>query len=94
MPPFRSQGWFKFLVFRNPSDGNRLRTAPLYPNRDHLFGHVPHMITARVGGYEIPVICGPAGRAAVDFRQARGDAAKWMIYTSYQLAGLAAPFSE
>ena len=92
-PPFATQGHFRFLVFRSPSDGNRLRISPLYPNYDDLFGHDAHMINVRLGGYVVPVICGPNGRAAADFTQARGDAAKWMIYTSYRLAGQRAPFS-
>lgn len=94
VPPFASQGRFKFLVFRSPSDGNRLRISPLYPTYDHLFGHAPHMINVRLGGHVVPVICGPGGRAAADFTAARGYAAKWMIYTSYRLAGRPAPFSE
>lgn len=93
-PPFGAQGRFKFLVFRSPSDGNRLRISPLYPNYDDLYGHDPHMINVRLGGYVVPVICGPNGRASADFTQARGDAAKWMIYTSYRMAGLPAPFSR
>lgn len=92
-PPFAAQSRFKFLVFRSPSDGNRLRISPLHPNYDHLFGHDSHMVNVRLGGYVVPVICGPNGRAASDFTQARGDAAKWMIYTSYRLAGQPAPFS-
>jgi hypothetical protein len=92
-PPVRTQCRFRFLTFRSPSDGNRLRTSPLYPSRDHLFGHAAHMINVRVGGFAVPVICGPSGRSAANFTQVRGDAAKWMIYTSYQLAGLPVPFS-
>jgi hypothetical protein len=94
VPPFASQGRFKFLVFRSPSDGNRLRISPLRPTYDHLFGHGPHMINVRLGGHVVPVICGPGGRAAANFTVARGYAAKWMIYASYRLAGRPAPFSE
>lgn len=60
--PVRGQRRFKFLVFRSPSDGNALRISPLYPNLDAHYGHEPHMITARLGGEDVPVICGPAGR--------------------------------
>lgn len=94
VPPFASQGRFKFLVFRSPSDGNRLRISPLRPTFDHLFGHAPHMINVRLGGHVVPVICGPGGRAATNFTAARGYTAKWMIYTSYRLAGRPASFSE
>ncbi|MGE3288172.1 MAG: hypothetical protein AB7J32_19020 [Pseudonocardia sp.] len=93
-PPIHGQRRFKFLVFRSPSDGNALRISPLYPDLDSQYGHEPHMITARMGGEDVPVICGPAGRAARTFADARGDAAKWMVYTSYRMAGLRPPFSE
>lgn len=93
-PPIRGQRRFKFLVFRSPSDGMALRISPLRPNLDTQYGHTPHMITARLGGEDVPVICGPAGRPARSFADARGDAAKWMIYTSYRRAGLRPPFSE
>ena len=76
------------------SDGNALRISPLYPDLDSQYGHEPHMITARMGGEDVPVICGPAGRAARTFADARGDAAKWMVYTSYRMAGLRPPYSE
>jgi hypothetical protein len=93
-PPFASQGRFKFLVFRSPSDGNQLRISPLRPKYDHLFGHGPHMINVRLGGHVVPVICGPGGRAATNFTIARGHTVKWMIYASYRLAGRPAPFSQ
>lgn len=94
VPPIRGQLRFTFLVFRSPSDGNALRISPLYPNLDDEFGHEPHMITVRLGGERVPVICGPGGRAARTFAEVRGDAAKWMVFQSYRLAGLRPPFSE
>jgi hypothetical protein len=93
-PPVRSERQFVFLAFRSPSDGNAFRIAVLEPDMDAEFGHKPHMIRVRVGGREIPVICGPGGRAARDLAEVRTHAAKWMAYTSRRMAGLDPGFSR
>jgi hypothetical protein len=72
---------FVFFAFRNPSDANAYRLFVVKPDVDHMFGHGPHMIHVTVGGQEIPVLCGPAGRAARTLAEARAQAGKWMTYT-------------
>ncbi|MDA8322461.1 MAG: hypothetical protein M0030_21990 [Actinomycetota bacterium] len=92
-PPFPGQGQFVFFAFRSPSDRNSYRIAILHPDMDAEFGHIPHMISAHVGGQKIPVICGPGGRAAADLAEVRTHAGKWMAYTSARMAGRNPGFS-
>jgi hypothetical protein len=87
-PPIRGQHRFKFLVFRSPSDGSALRIAPVRPPLGPQCGRELRTIIVRFGGQEVPVISASAGRPGRSFADARGDAAQWMVYTSYRLAGL------
>jgi hypothetical protein len=82
--PERGAPEYVFLAFRSPADGNLFRIFVVKPDVDSLYGHRPHMIKTVVGGQEIPVICGPDGRAARTLAEARTFAGKWMIY-NYRL---------
>ncbi|MFS0795104.1 hypothetical protein [Microbacterium sp. 1P10AE] len=85
-PPFPGER-FTFLAFRNPSRGNLWDIASIAPNVDSRFGHADHVIRTRVGGREMPILCGPAGQPSRTLTEVRGVAAKWMYYTSARMAG-------
>ncbi|HPB72532.1 MAG TPA: hypothetical protein PLX71_06100 [Phycicoccus sp.] len=87
---------FKFLAFRNPSDGNQFRLWVISPDMDSetLYGHRNHMVSVTIGGQRIAVLCGPGGRAAPDLATARTDAAKWALYIARRIAGQRPGFSE
>lgn len=87
---------FKFLAFRNPSDGNLFRIWVISPDRDdpRWQGHNNHMIKVTIGGERIAVLCGPGGRAAPSLTQARLFAAKWAVYTARVMRGEPVKFSS
>ena len=53
---------FKFLAFRSPTESNRWRLSVLSPDMGGQWGHGPHIVTAWVGGREMPVLCGRPGQ--------------------------------
>jgi hypothetical protein len=78
-------GYFKFLVLKTGNDAWRI--APLHPNMDDLFGHRHHMVSTNIGGENVPVICGPGGKAAASLKEARDFAYKWSTYIEGILSG-------
>lgn len=75
---FANPSYFKFLLIKEPGTGWWI--APLHPNVDALQGHRHHMISRRVHGHEIPILCGPEGKPASSIAVARQFAGKWAFY--------------
>lgn len=85
-PPFH-EGFFEFLAFRDPGRNNEWQVSPIFPDYDDYHGHAPHMISTQIGGRNVPVICGPAGRTHPSLSSVRAAAAKWTAYTSARMVG-------
>jgi len=86
---------FTFLAFRSPNDSGLWRLWVVSPNADDYRGHTDHMVTTRVNGETIPVICAAPGAApARTLVEARAMAAKWAVYTQRRLWGQNPVFSE
>lgn len=82
---FPNPGYFRFLALKSPSGWS---VSPLHPNIDTRTGHDHHLVTRRIGGQEVPVICGPDGREATSLREAREFAVKWSVYIEGKLNNL------
>jgi hypothetical protein len=94
MRPRPSAPLYGFFAFRSPADGGAWRTAVLAPNMDAYYGHSVHMTKVHISGTEIPVLCGPNGRACTRLADVRTDAAKWMAYIDEVRVSGKAPFSR
>ncbi|MEV0548736.1 hypothetical protein [Nocardia salmonicida] len=92
-PPYGGHA-YQFLTFRDANQYGRWQISPVWPNRDELRGHRPHMIDVLVGDVRVPMICGSnAAEGYATIEDVCGATAKWSVYTSMLLSGRDPSFS-